>query len=104
MMTESSAIKPDPILPLKLYDFVILNEDAKKVIPMNQPNFTEMTKPELRAYVLQHRNDQDAFYALADRISSDPNLRQLKPGERLEDVHPEIIRLRKEHGDWPENS
>ncbi len=69
---------------------------------MNQPNFTEMTKPELRAYVLQHRNDDAAFYALADRISADPNLRQLKPGERLEDVLPEILRLRKEPGERPE--
>jgi hypothetical protein len=58
---------------------------------MKAPNFVEMSKAELRAYVLENRSDQDAFYALADRISADPNLRRLQPGERLEDVLPEIL-------------
>jgi hypothetical protein len=58
---------------------------------MNEPNFVKMSKAELRTYVLEHRSDQDAFYALADRISADPNLRRLQPGERLEDVLPEIL-------------
>ncbi|MEO1427529.1 MAG: hypothetical protein AAFS12_02595 [Cyanobacteria bacterium J06632_19] len=34
----------------------------------NKPNFTKMSTSELRAYVLKHRQDNDAFYALADRI------------------------------------
>jgi hypothetical protein len=58
---------------------------------MKTPNFIAMSKAELRAYVLENRSDQDAFYALADRISADPNLRRLQPGERLEDVLPEIL-------------
>jgi hypothetical protein len=51
---------------------------------MTKPNFTTMTILELRAYVLEHRNDQDAFYALSDRIheegvlvESDQHFRQL---------------------------
>lgn len=35
---------------------------------MNQPNFQAMTKKELRAYVLAHRDDDEAFYAYVDKI------------------------------------
>jgi hypothetical protein len=33
------------------------------------PYFNVMTKAELRSYVLSHREDQDAFQALADNCS-----------------------------------
>lgn len=33
-----------------------------------KPNFQRMTKKELRAYVLAHRDDDEAFYALVDKI------------------------------------
>ena len=35
---------------------------------MNKPNFQAMSRKELRAYVLAHREDNEAFYALADRL------------------------------------
>jgi hypothetical protein len=35
---------------------------------MNQPNFEQMTTPELRSYVLSNRKDEAAFHALSDRI------------------------------------
>jgi hypothetical protein len=62
---------------------------------MTNPKFAQMTKAELRAYVLDNRDDQEAFYALADRISSSPHLQKLQPGERLEDVLPELIKRRQ---------
>ncbi|MEL6163519.1 MAG: hypothetical protein AAFR37_07080 [Cyanobacteria bacterium J06628_3] len=34
----------------------------------NKPNFKKMSTSELRAYVLKHRQNNYAFYALADRI------------------------------------
>ena len=40
---------------------------------MAKPNFTTMTQAQLRAYVLEHREDKEAFYALADRIESRPS-------------------------------
>ncbi|NES74354.1 MULTISPECIES: DUF6887 family protein [Okeania] len=55
---------------------------------MNHPNFQTMNESELRAYVLAHRDDTEAFYALADRLTS-------KPGRKLsnEDLErsPEIL-------------
>ncbi|MEG4805635.1 hypothetical protein QUB63_34135 [Microcoleus sp. ARI1-B5] len=35
---------------------------------MNRPNFQTMSKQELRAYVLAHREDNEAFYAFVDRL------------------------------------
>ncbi|MEA5534909.1 DUF6887 family protein [Crocosphaera sp. XPORK-15E] len=36
------------------------------------PNFKTMNKAELRAYVLQNREDKEAFYALMDRLKTNP--------------------------------
>ncbi len=38
-----------------------------------KPNFEEMTKAELRGYVLQHRDDLNALEALFDRRNSESN-------------------------------
>jgi hypothetical protein len=51
-------------------------------------NFDTMNQAELRAYVLANRDDQEAFYALADSL-------RLNPGKKLseKDIEnlPEII-------------
>jgi hypothetical protein len=38
-----------------------------------KPDFNMMAKSELSAYVLEHREDTQAFEALADRIYANPN-------------------------------
>lgn len=39
-----------------------------------KPNFQEMSLKELRAYVLEHREDDEAFYAMVDRYDAEyPN-------------------------------
>lgn len=35
------------------------------------PNFDKMTKPELRAYLISHPDDKNAFQAFVDRYTSD---------------------------------
>ncbi|MDJ0516499.1 MAG: hypothetical protein QNJ74_09680 [Trichodesmium sp. MO_231.B1] len=56
---------------------------------MNYPtNFQTMNESELRAYVLAHRDDTEAFYALADRLKSKPG-RKLSEGDL--DRLPEIL-------------
>lgn len=40
---------------------------------MSEPNFLLMTKSELKRYLLEHRNDTEAFYALMDKINAEPN-------------------------------
>ncbi|QLE56792.1 hypothetical protein [Nostoc sp. TCL26-01] len=40
---------------------------------MTKPNFAAMSKSELKAYLLKYRNDTEAFHALMDKITSEPN-------------------------------
>jgi hypothetical protein len=40
---------------------------------MTKPNFSAMSKSELKAYLLKNRNDTKAFHALMDKITSEPN-------------------------------
>lgn len=40
---------------------------------MTKPNFLTMSKSELKAYLLENRNDTEAFHALMDRINAEPN-------------------------------
>jgi hypothetical protein len=37
-----------------------------------KPNFVTMNIPDLRAYVLKNRDDQEAFHALMDRLNANP--------------------------------
>jgi hypothetical protein len=38
-----------------------------------KPNFAAMSRKELRAYLLKHRDDDEAFYALMDKLNQQPN-------------------------------
>ncbi len=40
---------------------------------MNKPNFAAMSKTELKRYLLEHRNDTEAFHTLMDKINAEPN-------------------------------
>jgi len=40
---------------------------------MTNPNFESMTRRELRDYMLENRNDDDAFHAYMDRLYALPN-------------------------------
>ncbi len=40
---------------------------------MTKPNFDAMSKAELRAYVIAHQDDQEAFYAFVDQITANPS-------------------------------
>jgi hypothetical protein len=46
-----------------------------------KPDFNVMTKAELRSYVLTHRDDPEAFKALADRIYANPSPQWYQPEE-----------------------
>lgn len=46
---------------------------------MTQPDFEVMTKEELRVYVLEHREDNEAFYALMDKLNVESGIRIRSP-------------------------
>lgn len=39
---------------------------------MTQLNFNAMSETQLRAYVYEHREDREAFYAFVDRLKAKP--------------------------------
>lgn len=55
---------------------------------MTKPNFATMTKPELKAYLLEHRNDTEAFHALMDKVTSEPNQQfyTLEEADKLQEL------------------
>ena len=50
---------------------------------MTKANFQGMTKQELRAYVLEHRDDREAFYALTDKLREEPGIEITYPKRLL---------------------
>jgi hypothetical protein len=44
-----------------------------------KPDFQAMTTKELKAYLLDHRDDTEAFHALMDKIRAEPNPIWYKP-------------------------
>lgn len=44
-----------------------------------KPDFDTMTTTELRAYFLFHRNDDEAFYKLVDRLEANSEESELYP-------------------------
>lgn len=53
---------------------------------MTQPNFDEMSRAELRAYVLEHRDDEEAFHAYVDRLATEPVLARGTPEDARDPV------------------
>jgi hypothetical protein len=46
---------------------------------MNKPDFSTMTRSQLWHYVVQNRQDQEAFYALIDRAHETPSIKIESP-------------------------
>ncbi|AFY49886.1 hypothetical protein Nos7524_4116 [Nostoc sp. PCC 7524] len=63
---------------------------------MTQPNFAAMSKSELKAYLLKHRNDTEAFHALMDKITSEPNqtFYTVEEAEKLQEIIEDRRRLK----------
>jgi hypothetical protein len=59
--------------------------------PSMKPDFTVMSRAELRAYILQHRNDTDAIQTLIDRLVADPNAIAYAPedADRFAEIYAE---------------
>jgi hypothetical protein len=65
---------------------------------MSQPNFQAMSRKELHAYVLSHRDDQAAFYTYVDRLHAEATWIDMPPLQSAEELenYPEFLdRLRR---------
>lgn len=60
---------------------------------MSKPKFQAMSQKELHAYVLAHRDDQEAFYAYVDKLHAEANWVEMPPLQSLEDLenYPEFL-------------
>ncbi|BAU09541.1 hypothetical protein LEP3755_00120 [Leptolyngbya sp. NIES-3755] len=67
-----------------------------------KPDYLAMTRAELRAYVLSHHEDTEAFHVLADRILADPNLKVYSPEDV--DRFPEIYEEHRKRKEAEKNS
>lgn len=53
---------------------------------MNEPNFQTMSQKELHRYVLDHRDDQEAFYAYVDKLHKEGNWIEMPAVESVQDL------------------
>ena len=58
---------------------------------MTKPNFEAMSEAELRAYVYEHRDDQEAFYALVDRLTAKPSSVIYPASMTPEEIHKAVL-------------
>ncbi|NET70880.1 MAG: hypothetical protein F6K62_07955 [Sphaerospermopsis sp. SIO1G2] len=60
---------------------------------MRKPEFKTMSLKELRAYVLSHRDDQEAFYFYVDKLNAEGNWVEMSPSESVDDLmnYPEFL-------------
>jgi hypothetical protein len=69
-----------------------------EVYRMSKPDFKTMSRKDLHAYVLAHRDDQEAFYTYVDKLHAEATWIEMAPLLSVEDLenYPEFLeRLRK---------
>lgn len=66
-----------------------------------KPNFNEMSLKELRVYVIQHPDDDKAFYAFVDRSKAEGNWVKMPPLKSMEDFdnYPEFLEKIRRDGE-----
>jgi hypothetical protein len=65
-----------------------------------KPDFTAMTSRDLLTYVLDHREDKEAFYVYIDkRHAENPNPREYAPDEDVSVAIAEHLRAQELKGD-----
>lgn len=66
---------------------------------MTQPNFEAMTRKELKAYMLAHRSNNEAFYAYMDKVNAEPPTEIFPAPKSLDDFQnfsPLLEKLRQD--------
>jgi hypothetical protein len=53
---------------------------------VSKPNFQTMSQKELHRYVLDHRGDQEAFYAYVDKLHAEGNWIEMPAIDSVQDL------------------
>lgn len=65
-----------------------------------KPNFANMTASELRAYVLEHRDDEEALHIYLDKLHAEnQNPRIYKPEDNVSEAIAEYLKQKKQYFD-----
>ena len=62
-----------------------------------KPDFRIMTRKELRTYILEHREDDEAFYAYMDKVNAEPATEIYPAPQSLDDLKHFPLLLKKFH-------
>jgi len=65
-----------------------------EICQMSKPDFQAMSRNDLHAYVLTHREDEEAFYTYVDRLHTEATWIEMPPLKSVEDLehHPEFLK------------
>lgn len=65
---------------------------------MMKPNFEAMTQKELIAYILEHRDENEAFRVLMDRAHADTDAKFYPAPKSIDDLKhfPELLEKRRQ--------
>lgn len=71
-----------------------------------KPDFQAMNRKELRAYVLKHRDDDEAFYAYMDKVKTETKRVKYPPLKSIDDLenYPEFLEKIRKEGEKYKNS
>lgn len=71
-----------------------------------KPDFQAMSRKELRAYVLEHRDDDEAFYAYRDKSKAEGKWIKYPPLKSIDDFenYPEFLEKIRKEGEKYKNS
>lgn len=58
---------------------------------MTKQNFDAMSRAELRAYVIEHQDDREAFYAFVDRLTAKPSSVVYPASMTPEEIHQAVL-------------
>jgi hypothetical protein len=63
-----------------------------------KPDFQAMSVKQLKAYLLEHRTDTEAFHTLMDKIMAEPNAKWYSPedADRFPEIYAEHQKRRQE--------
>lgn len=73
---------------------------------MSTPDFTTMSRRDLHAYVLAHREDQEAFYAYIDKLHAEATWVEMPPLQAVEELedYPEFLEHLRRSSEPPDRT
>lgn len=56
-----------------------------------KPDFSQMSKEQLREYVINHQDDREAFYQYVDRLTANPSTQIYPNSLSPDEIHQAVL-------------